>query len=242
MGGTGRLTSARSLQEHRACEPPNPGFETTLRPERFRDRQDAGQQLAARLAAYAGRQDVTVVGLPRGGVPVAAEIAAVLAASLDVFVVRKLGVPGQPELAMGAIAEGGIEIRHDDLIAALGISEQEVEAVAARERQELDRRVRLLRGNRGPAPLRGRTVILVDDGLATGATMEAAIKASRKLEPRRLVVAVPVSAADTARRIAAQVDEFICVARPESFGAVGQWYEDFSETTDSDVRALLNRG
>jgi predicted phosphoribosyltransferase len=213
-----------------------------LRPERFLDRQDAGRQLAARLTAYAGRPDVTVVGLPRGGVPVAAEIAASLAAPLDVFVVRKLGVPHQPELAMGAIAEGGVEIRHDDLIAALGITEQKVEAVAARERQELDRRVRLLRGNRGPTPLGGRTVILVDDGLATGATMEAAIAAIRKLGPRRLVVAVPVGAAETARRIAAQVDEFISVACPESFGAVGQWYVDFSETTDSDVRALLNRG
>lgn len=213
-----------------------------MRPERFLDRQDAGRQLAARLTAYAGRPDVTVVGLPRGGVPVAAEIAASLAAPLDVFVVRKLGVPHQPELAMGAIAEGGVEIRHDDLIAALGITEQKVEAVAARERQELDRRVRLLRGNRGPTPLGGRTVILVDDGLATGATMEAAIAAIRKLGPRRLVVAVPVGAAETARRIAAQVDEFISVACPESFGAVGQWYVDFSETTDSDVRALLNRG
>jgi len=217
------------------------GAETMVVPERFVDRHDAGRQLAARLALYAGRPDVTVLGLPRGGVPVAAEIAAGLAAPLDIFVVRKLGAPGQPELAMGAIAEGGVEIRNEDVIAALRIPGQEVDATAARERLELDRRVRLLRGNRAPAPLRGRIVILADDGLATGATMEAAIGAIRKREPRRLVVAVPVGAADSARRIEAQVDELVCIVCPESFGAVGQWYEDFSQTTDSEVTALLNR-
>jgi|CXWK01.1.fsa_nt_gi putative phosphoribosyl transferase len=217
------------------------GVETTVNPERFRNRQDAGKQLAARLAVYAGNPDVTVIGLPRGGVPVAAEIAASLAAPLDIFVVRKLGVPGQSELAMGAIAEGGVEIRNQDVITALGISERDVEEVAARERLELDRRVRLLRGSRIATPLKGRIVILVDDGLATGATMEAAVAAIRSLEPRRLVVAVPVGAADTSRRIAALVDELICVACPEWFGAVGQWYDDFTETTDADVKALLDR-
>ena len=206
---------------------------------RFLNRVDAGRQLARRLTAHAGRSDVIVLALPRGGVPVAAEIASTLTAPLDVFLVRKIGVPGHPELAMGAIAEGGVRVLHEHLIEELGISRATVDQISSRERLELDRRDRLYRGDR-PAPVvRDRTVILVDDGLATGATMEAAIAALREMKPARIIVAVPVGAMETCDRIGKLADEVVCLSTPTFFNAVGQWYEDFSETSDRDVRDLL---
>lgn len=209
---------------------------------RFHDRADAGRQLAALLTSYANRDDVIVLALPRGGVPVAFEVASALRAPLDVFLVRKLGVPGHAELAMGAIASGGVRVLSNDLISQLDISPAEVEEATARERVELDRRDRMYRGDREPAPLNGRTVILVDDGLATGATMEAAILAVRQSQPARVVVAVPVGAADTCRRLAAVAEEVVCVAAPEPFQAVGLWYERFDQTSDDEVIELLRRG
>jgi predicted phosphoribosyltransferase len=206
----------------------------------FRDRVDAGRQLAQRLTPYAGRDDVLVLALPRGGVPVAAEIAAALDAPFDVFLVRKLGVPGQPELAMGAIAEGGTTVLNDDLIDSLGTSVEMVERVRARELQELERRQRLYRGVRPRPDVHDRTVILVDDGLATGASMEAAVGALRAMGPARVVVAVPVGARESCARMAALADEVICAQMPEHFAAVGQWYADFSETSDEEVSALLS--
>ena len=214
---------------------------TTVTPlrERFSDRLDAGRQLASGLGAYANRTDVTVLGLPRGGVPVAAQVAASLHAPLDVLVVRKLGVPSQPELAMGAIAEGGAQVRHHDLIADIGLSSGEVDHAVAVQQVELERRVHLYRGDRARLPLRDRTVILVDDGLATGATMEAAIASVRRHDPREVVVPVPVGAADTCRRLGALADAVVCARCPGHFGAVGQWYDDFAQTTDDEVTALL---
>ena len=209
---------------------------------RFRDRRDAGGQLADKLSTYAGRSDVVVLGLPRGGIPVAHEVATRLKAPLDVFLVRKLGVPGHPELAMGAIAEGGIEVLSPDLIRDLGIPRALVEQVAVRERLELERRDTLYRGSRRPAIVRDRTVILVDDGLATGSTMEAAILALKQQHPARLVVAVPVGARDTCERLRRMADELVCVATPEPFNAVGLWYEAFSQTTDEEVTRLLAAG
>jgi erythromycin esterase-like protein/predicted phosphoribosyltransferase len=206
---------------------------------RFSNRVDAGRRLAERLAGYAGRSDVSVLALPRGGLPVAAEVARALGAPLDVYLVRKLGVPGHPELAMGAIAEGGVEVLNEALIARLGIPRTLVRQVAVRERLELDRRDRLYRAQRAPAPLRGRTLVLIDDGLATGATMEAAVVALRPQEPARIVVAAPVGAADTCERLHAIADEVVCLATPEPFQAVGLWYDDFTQTTDDEVRALL---
>jgi erythromycin esterase-like protein/predicted phosphoribosyltransferase len=206
---------------------------------RFRDRIDAGRQLAAKLAKFANQSDVIVLGLPRGGIPVASEVAARLKAPLDVFLVRKLGVPGHPELAMGAIAEGGVQVLSRDLIHDLGIPHRLVEEVAVRERLELERRDALYRGDRRAAPVEGRTVILVDDGLATGSTMEAAIRALRQRHPARIVVAVPVGARDTCDRLARTADEVICLATPEPFNAVGLWYQEFSQTSDDEVRRLL---
>jgi putative phosphoribosyl transferase len=206
---------------------------------RFADRADAGRQLAARLAAYMGRADVTVLGLPRGGVAVATEVARALGAPLDVCLVRKLGVPGHEELAMGAIAERGVQVTSEDLIRELDIPPSTIERVAARERVELDRRGRLYRGDRPPAPVHDRTVILVDDGLATGATMEAAIVALRSLQPARLVAAAPVGAREACERLGRLADQIVCLRTPEPFSAVGVWYEDFREVTDADVvRAL----
>lgn len=207
----------------------------------FRDRREAGRVLAARLTAYANRPDVLVLALPRGGVPVAYEIAHALGAPLDVFVVRKLGVPGREELAMGAVATGGVRVLNAQIVRALGIPDHVIQAVTAREQQELARRERLYRGGRPPAAVRGKTVILVDDGLATGATMSAAIKALRQLQPARIVVAVPTAAPDTCEALRAEVDEVICAITPEPFYAVGLWYEDFSQTTDEEVRDLLAR-
>jgi len=206
---------------------------------RFRNRIDAGRQLARCLAEYAGRPQTIVLALPRGGVPVAAEVAHALGVPLDVFLVRKLGVPGHPELAMGAIAEGGASVLSDDLIASLAIPRSAIEEVTAREGKELARRQRLYRGARVPPVVRGHTVILVDDGLATGSTMEAAIRALRRLEPSRIVVAVPVAALESCDRIRGIADDVVCAYTPPFFSAVGQWYEDFSETSDEDVRNLL---
>ncbi len=208
----------------------------------FRDRAEAGRFLAGKLKAYAHRPDVIVLGLPRGGVPVAAEVARALHVPLDVFLVRKLGVPGREELAMGAIASGGVRALNTAVIDALSIPESVVEAKAAEESRELARREQLYRGDRPPLDLAGQTVILVDDGLATGATMRAAIAAARLFHPASVVAAVPVAAPPIADDIRALADDFACVATPEGFRAVGLWYQDFTPTTDDQVRALLLRG
>jgi erythromycin esterase-like protein/predicted phosphoribosyltransferase len=205
----------------------------------FRDRADAGRRLAAQLTEYEDRFDVLVLALPRGGVPVAFEVASRLAVPLDVILVRKLGVPGHPELAMGAIAAGGVQVLHNDLIDELGIPAAAVAQVASRERLELDRRDAAFRGNRPPPVIADRTIILVDDGLATGATMEAAIMALRSMKPARIVVAVPVGARDTCNRLRALADRVVCPEMPVDFRAVGLCYENFAETTDEEVRQLL---
>jgi predicted phosphoribosyltransferase len=213
-----------------------------MKPQHFRNRTDAGRQLAAKLAGYANRPDVLVLALPRGGVPVGFEVAHALGAPLDVFLVRKLGVPGHEELAMGAVATGGVRVLNDEIVRGLGISEPEIDAAAARELQELARRERLYRGDRPAPDVAGRTVILVDDGLATGATMRAAIRALRQQEPRRIVVAVPTSSPDTCEALKAEAVEVICAMTPEPFFAVGHWYDDFTQTTDHEVRDLLCQG
>ena len=207
----------------------------------FRDRSEAGRWLAERLQAYAGRPDVIVLALPRGGVPVAFELAQSLDVPLDVFLVRKLGTPGQEELAMGAIASGGVRVLNDDVVGALGIPASVIEGVARKEEQELRRREESYRGSRPAPDVKGRVVILVDDGLATGSTMRAAVQAVKQMQPARVVVAVPVAAAPTRDEIGAQVDEIVCSTPPEPFLAVGRWYEDFSQTTDDEVRDLLER-
>jgi putative phosphoribosyl transferase len=207
----------------------------------FKNRVEAGRRLAAALAGYAGRSDLVVLALPRGGVPVAYEIARALGAPLDVFVVRKLGVPGRPELAMGAIASGGVRVLNHSLIEALGISPAVVETVAAQERREMERRERAYRQHRPPLDVRGRWAILVDDGLATGATMRAAAVALRELGPARTVVAVPAAAREACEELRRHVDEILCAETPEPFVAVGVWYEDFTQTTDDEVRALLEQ-
>jgi putative phosphoribosyl transferase len=212
-----------------------------MKPRFFRDRREAGRLLAAKLAAYANRPDVIVLALPRGGVPVAYEVARALNAPLDIFLVRKLGVPGYEELAMGAIATGGVRVLNDQLVGGLRIPDYIVDEVAASEQQELARRERLYRGDRPAPDVRGRTVILVDDGLATGATMLAAVKALRQQQPARIVVAVPTAAPETCEQLRAEVDDIICAITPEPFHAVGLWYEDFSQTTDEEVRDLLAR-
>jgi putative phosphoribosyl transferase len=206
---------------------------------RFRDRRDAGRQLAQQLLAYADDPDVTVLALPRGGVPVAYEVALALHAPLDVFLVRKLGVPGQPELAMGAIATGGVRILNEDIVQALGVPEEVIATVAAEEQRELERRERRYRGANPPLNLRGRTVILIDDGLATGSTMRAAVAAVRRQQPARIVVAVPVAAPSTCEAFQSEVDEIVCLFTPEPFQAVGLWYADFSQTTDEEIQQLL---
>lgn len=206
---------------------------------RFRDRREAGRVLAAQLARYANRPDVLVLALPRGGVPVAYEVARALGAPLDVFLVRKLGVPGHEELAMGAVATGGVRVLNEPVVRALDIPDRLIDAVAAREQEELARRERLYRGDRPPPDVRGRTVILVDDGLATGATMQAAVKALRQQGPARIVVAVPTASPETCEALREEVDEVVCATMPEPFYAVGLWYEDFSQTTDEEVRELL---
>ncbi len=209
--------------------------------EAYRDRREAGRVLAAELAEYGGRPDVLVLALPRGGVPVAFEVAKTLGSPLDVFLVRKLGVPGHAELALGAIASGGVRLLNDDVVEGLGVSPAVIDAIAAEEWAELGRREREYRGDRPPLDLRAKTVILVDDGLATGASMRAAVAAVRKGSPARIVVAVPVGAASTCRELLRQVDQVVCPRAPERFHAVGLWYHDFSQTTDEEVRALLDR-
>jgi predicted phosphoribosyltransferase len=207
----------------------------------FRDRVQAGRELAGRLAHYAGRDDVVVLALPRGGVPVGYEVAVALGAPLDVFLVRKLGVPGHEELAMGAIASNGVRVINDRVVGSFGIPEEVIDEVEAVERQELQRRELEYRDNRPPPDLRDKTVILVDDGLATGSTMRAAVAAVLHLRPAHIVVAVPVGASDACESFGSEVDEVICIIEPEPFYGVGMWYEDFSQTTDEQVRALLNQ-
>ena len=207
----------------------------------YRDRSEAGRKLAEKLTDYAARSDTLVLGLPRGGVPVAFEVAEALHAPLDIFLVRKLGVPGHEELAMGAIATGGVRIINDEVLDYLNVPGEVIEAVATDELRELERRELLYRGNRPAPDVRGKTVILVDDGLATGSTMRAAAVALRQQGPARIVVAVPVSAAQTCDEYRMGVDEIICAITPENFQAVGLWYKDFSQTTDEEVRELLGR-
>jgi predicted phosphoribosyltransferase len=207
----------------------------------FADRADAGRVVARKLMAYAGRDDVIVLALPRGGVPVAFEVAAALGAPLDVFLVRKLGAPGQEELAMGAIASGDVVVVNDEVIKALKIPSEALEAKIVSERAELARRESIYRGDRPPLCVKARSVILVDDGLATGSTMRAAVAALRRQQPARIVVAVPIGAASTCAEIGAIADECICAVTPEPFRAVGLWYDDFAQTDDREVSDLLSR-
>jgi erythromycin esterase-like protein/predicted phosphoribosyltransferase len=212
-----------------------------MTPKPFSDRREAGRLLAAKLAAYANRPNVVVLALPRGGVPVAFEVAQALNAPLDVFVVRKLGVPGYEELAMGAVATGGLRVLNDQIVRDLRVPDYVIDRVAAEEGEELTRRERAYRGGRPPLDVHGRTVILVDDGLATGATMRAAVKALRQHGPAQIVVAVPTASPETCGELKAEVDEVVCAITPEPFHAVGYWYEDFTQTTDQEVRELLAR-
>lgn len=205
----------------------------------FFNRTEAGQFLAENLSAYANRDDVLVLALPRGGVPVAAEVAKKLKAPLDVFVVRKLGLPGHPELAMGAIASGGVRVFNGEVVNALRIPDEVIDAVSAEELAELQRREKVYRAGLPPLDVEGKTIIAVDDGIATGSTMLAAVSALRQLSAARIVVAAPVIAASACREIQRQADEVAAVMIPERFSAVGQWYEDFSQTSDDEVRALL---
>jgi len=205
----------------------------------FRDRTEAGQVLARGLQQYKNQPDVLILGLPRGGVPVAYEVARELNAPLDVFVVRKLGVPGHEELGMGAIATGGVRILHEGIVREVGISPETIEAVSAREQAELERRERLYRGDRPAPTIKGRTVVIIDDGLATGSTMKAAIQAVRQQDPRRLIVAVPTAPSETCEQLKESADEVVCALTPEPFVAVGSSYADFSQTTDEEVRELI---
>src|SRR5215216_1650489 len=207
----------------------------------FRDRTEAGKYLATKLLSYKDRPDALVLALPRGGVPVAFEVARELRVPLDIFLVRKLGVPGHEELAMGAIATGGVRVINEDVVNHLRVPGEVVDAVAADELRELERRERAYRGDRPAPDVKGKTVILVDDGLATGSTMRAAAAALRRQQPSRIVVAVPVSAVQTCDEYRMGVDEIICAVTPEPFQAVGLWYKDFSQTTDEEVRDLLAR-
>ena len=208
----------------------------------FTNRVEAGRMLAERLKPFAHRKDVIVLGIPRGGIPVAFEIAEALGAPLDVFVARKLGVPGQEELAFGAIASGGVRVLDPEIIEATGISETDIAEVTARERIELERRERLYRGSRPPLDVGGRTAILVDDGIATGSSIRAAISALRHLKPARLIVAAPVAPAATCEQLRTEVEDLVCVDMPRSFRAIGEFYEDFSQVTDQEVTDLLRRG
>lgn len=206
---------------------------------RFTDRRDGGRQLAERLDEYAGRPEVIVLALPRGGVPVASEVAQRLGAPLDVFIVRKLGVPWHRELAMGAIAGDGVRVLNEGVVRSLDVSEEDIERVATAELAELERRAVAYRGEREPLDVRGKVVIVVDDGLATGATMRAAVLALRRMDPARIVVAVPVGAPQSCAELATEADEVVCLMSPDPFEAVGLWYRDFPQTADDEVRALL---
>jgi putative phosphoribosyl transferase len=210
-------------------------------PDRFRDRAHAGRCLGSLLSNYAGRDDVVVLALPRGGVPVGLEIARALRAPLEVYVVRKLGVPGHEELAFGALASGGVRVLNQDVVLRLGLTPDLIDAVSERERGELERRERLYRGERPPIALAGKTAIVVDDGLATGASMRAAIAAVRAQRPARIVVAVPTAAAETYLLLRAEVDELVSPLTPENFLAVSLWYDYFEQLTDAEVRELLER-
>lgn len=208
---------------------------------RFANRVEAGRLLAERLKNFADRSDVIILALPRGGVPVAFEIAQTLHVALDIFLVRKLGVPGHRELAMGAIATGGVRVLNDEVVGGLDIPPRAIDAVAQEEQRELERREQEYRGPRPAPEVRGRTVVIVDDGLATGSTMRAAVAALRQQQPNRIVVAVPVAPPSTCQELRAEADEVVCLATPEPFSAVGLWYRDFSETSDAEVRDLLAR-
>jgi predicted phosphoribosyltransferase len=207
----------------------------------FKDRRDAGRKLAQKLSSYDGKPDTLVLALPRGGVPVAYEVALALNAPLDVFIVRKLGLPGREELAMGAVASGGVRVLNGDIIRLLSVPEEVINFVAKRELQELQRRETLYRGNRPTPEVRDRTVILIDDGLATGASMRAAIAGLRAQHPTRIVVAVPAAAPDICEAFRSEVDEVVCAITPEPFYGVGRWYEDFSQVTDEEVQMLLEK-
>ena len=207
--------------------------------EPFRDRVEAGELLGQALARYRGQDDVVVLALPRGGVPVAREVACVLGVRFDVFVVRKLGVPGHEELAMGAVAAGGVRLLNDEVINALAIPPSVIDAVARSEQLELVHRERLYRGNRPPIALTNKTVILVDDGLATGSTMRAALTAVRQQQPARVIVGVPVGAQSTCTALSREADDVVCVRMPDPFVAVGLWYRNFTPTSDNEVRTLL---
>jgi len=207
--------------------------------EKYADRYSAGKALAKELNSYANRLDVIILALPRGGVPVAFEIAKVLSAPLDVFIVRKLGVPGHEELAMGALAMGGVTVFNQEVIHNLAVSQQAIDLVINEEAQELRRRELAYRGKKPFPVLKGKTVILVDDGIATGATLRAAVKALRQLKPASIIVAVPVAEITTCEKIAMLVDKLVCPLKPQSFYAVGQYYDDFSQTTDEEVYSLL---
>lgn len=207
----------------------------------FANRTEAGRKLAKRLSGYANRNDVIVLGVPRGGVPVAFEISQALKAPLDVFLVRKLGAPGHEELAMGAIASGGVRVLDRETIEALGVSELDIESTTAKEQKELERRERAYRGGRPPLEVQRRTAIVVDDGIATGSSMRAGIKALRQMKPARIVVAVPVAPASTCGHLEREVDELVCLDTPELFYAIGQFYEDFSQVTDEEVQGLLRQ-
>ncbi len=207
----------------------------------YRDRTHGGRELASKLLEYAGRPDVIVLALPRGGVPVAFEVAKVLRAPLDVFVVRKLGVPGHEEYALGAIATGGVRVVDERVVRATGVTREQLEAVTAAEQRELERRERQYRGDRLPPNVAGRTAILVDDGLATGSTMRAAVEALRQEGAARVVVAVPIAPPETCDAFRDIADDIVCARTPEPFYAVGLWYEDFSQTSDEEVRELLER-
>lgn len=205
----------------------------------FENRDEAGRVVGDRLRAYADRDDVIILALPRGGTPVGYRVARVLGAPLDVFLVRKLGVPGHEELAMGAIASSGVRVLNDEVLSYLSVDKKVLEGVTERERRELDRREEEYRGGRPPPDVRGKTAILVDDGLATGSTMRAAVQALKQLGPSRIVVAVPTAAPQTCEEFAGEVDEVVCAITPEPFYAVGAWYKDFSQTSDDEVRELL---
>jgi putative phosphoribosyl transferase len=207
----------------------------------FADRHQAGAELALHLRQYAGRGDVVVLALPRGGVPVAFEVARALDAPLDIFVVRKLGLPGYGELAIGAIASHGVRVLNEDVVRQFDVPAGVIDAIAREEQAELERRERAYRPGRPPLDVDAKTVILVDDGLATGATMRAAVQAVRRLAPTRVVVAVPVGSPSTCEEFSDITDDTVCARTPASFSAVGQWYRDFSQTTDAEVRALLDR-